>query len=415
MLHDERRREARGARARTLLAASVLAALVPSMLACGGDGAKSKGDPPATATKKTSEAEMARLTLREEAVARLGLVEGVVSASASTSSRTVAGEIVPASGRSLVVAAPVAGTLSPSSPQGLRIGQSVRRGEALVRLTPVATVDRDVRAQSERALSAAETRLSAAEARATRTEKLVADGAASAQKLEEAREARDVAKAERDAAKERAAMLARSPLESDVGVVLRAPEDGVIRALGLGTSGMVASGAPLVEIVGTSALWVRASLFVGDLRKIRPEAPARVRPLTEAPGIGEVEALPLAGPPTADSTSASFDVYFALGKEASFRPGERVAVTLPYGARMPAAPSAPTSARRQVPASAVMRDAYGGAWVYAVVGKYTYERRRLEVSGAEAGLVTFESGPAPGTAIVTTGAAELFGFEITGK
>jgi multidrug efflux pump subunit AcrA (membrane-fusion protein) len=327
----------------------------------------------------------------------------------------VAGEVVPASGRSLVVAAPVAGTLAPSSPQGLHIGQTVRRGEALVRLTPVATVDRDVRAQSERALSAAETRLTAAEARATRTEKLVADGAASAQKLEEAREARDVSKAERDAAKERAAMLARSPLESDVGVVLRAPEDGVIRALGLGTSGMVASGAPLVEIVGTSALWVRASLFVGDLRKIRPEASARVRPLTEAPGMGEVEALPLAGPPTADGTSASFDVYYALGKEASFRPGERVAVTLPYGARMPSAPSAPAPASRQVPASAVMRDAYGGAWVYAVVGKYTYERRRLEVSGAEAGLVTFESGPALGTAIVTTGAAELFGFEITGK
>lgn len=400
---------------RALFFASVLASMV---LACGSNGPKTKGDPPATATKKTSEAEMARLTLREEAVARLGLVEGVVAAGASTSSRTVAGEVVPASGRSLVVAAPVAGTLAPSSPQGLHIGQAVRRGEALVRLTPVATVDRDVRAQSERALSAAETRLTAAEARATRTEKLVADGAASAQKLEEAREARDVAKAERDAAKERAAMLARSPLESDVGVVLRAPEDGVIRALGLGTSGMVASGAPLVEIVGTSALWVRASLFVGDLRKIRPEAPARVRPLTEAPGIGEVEALPLAGPPTADSTSASFDVYYALGKEASFRPGERVAVTLPYGARMPSAPSAPSApapASRQVPASAVMRDAYGGAWVYAVVGKYTYERRRLEVSGAEAGLVSFESGPALGTAIVTTGAAELFGFEITGK
>lgn len=411
MLHVETYLGARGRNRRTW----VCSALLASLLSCGVEAPKGKGEAPATATKKTSESDMARLTLREEAVARLGLVEGVVTPGDVEEFRTVSGEVIPASGRSLVVAAPVAGTLAPSSPAGLRVGQTVRRGEALVRLTPVATVDRDVRAQSERALSAAETRLVAAEARATRTEKLVADGAASAQKLEEAREARDVAKAERDAAKERAAMLARSPLESDVGVVLRAPEDGVIRALGLGTSGMVASGAQLVEIVGTSALWVRASVFVGDLRKIRPEAPARVRPLTEAPGIGEVEALPLAGPPTADSASASFDVYYALGKEASFRPGERVAVRLSYGASRTFAPSVQAPPRRKVAASAVMRDAYGGAWVYTVVGKYTYERRRLDVSGAEGGFVTFESGPASGTAVVTTGAAELFGFEINGK
>lgn len=378
-------------------------------LACACNRApapKNDAAPPASATRKSSEAELARVFLSESAEQRLGVTIGTVRTTNAGRTRTVGGDVIPSSGRSLVVVAPVAGKLAPASADPLHAGQVFKRGDPVLRLTPVATVDRDVRSQAGRAVAAADSRLAAAEARFARTEKLLADGAASARQLEEARADRDVALAERDASKSRIGMLERAPLESDVAVTLRAPEDGVVRGVTVGTSGMVAAGAPLFELVGTSALWVKVSIFVGDLREVKTDAPARARPLTGLPTKDDPEALPVPGPPTADPASATFDLYYALGKDTDFRPGERISVTLPYRGEK----SALTA-----PAAAVLRDVHGVAWVYAVVGERTYERRRVEVSHVEGDQVILTRGIAAESRVLVGGVAQVFNYELTGK
>jgi membrane fusion protein, heavy metal efflux system len=366
-----------------------------------------KPKPAAVVTGKKPESELARITLTPEAEARLGLTVASATLHTSSRTRTVGGDVLPSSGRSLMVVAPVAGRLAVPGGTALAVGQTVRRGDPLLRLTPVAGVDRDLKATADRTVAIAESKLAAMESRLARAEKLLADGAGSARAVEEARADRDTARAELEAAKSRVGMLERSPLDSDVAVTLRAPEDGVVRAVSALPSSLVPPGAPLVEIVGTGALWVKVNVFVGDLRSIRHGSAARVRALTAKPAPTDPEALPVAGPPTSDPLTSSFDLYYALPKEADFRPGERVAVTLSYGDEVEAL---------HVPASSLVRDAAGGAWVYVLVAEHAFERRRVEVEHVGAEGVRIARGLAADARVVVTGAAELFGAELgTGK
>lgn len=118
----------------------------------------------------------------------------------------------------------------------------------------MATIDRDLRANADRSQSIAEARLTAMDARLARAETMLAGGSGSARAVEEARAERDTAKAELSAAKSRLGMLDRAPLEADVAVTLRAPEDGIVRAVSAPSSTLVPAGAPLFELVGTGAL-----------------------------------------------------------------------------------------------------------------------------------------------------------------
>jgi cobalt-zinc-cadmium efflux system membrane fusion protein len=110
----------------------------------------------------------------------------------------------------------------------------------------------------------------------------------------------------------------------------------------------------------------------------------------------------VSGPPTADPQTASFDLYFALAKETDFRPGERVAVTLTFRG---------DEAAIRLPASSVVRDVSGLAWVYESLPDHGYERRLVEVDRVEAGEAVVSRGIAEGTKVVTQGASQLFGVE----
>ncbi len=368
----------------------------------------------ATEQKKSTASSMianGRVVLDARTAERIGLEVARAELHSTPRTRTVGGDVLPSSGRSILVVAPIAGRVVGD----LRAGQMVHRGDAVLRLTPVASVDRDLRAQADRSESVAESRLTAAEARLSRAEKLLADGAASARQVEEARADRDVAKAELDASKSRLGMLARAPLEADVAALLRAPEDGVVQKVSAGSQSLVPAGAPLFELVGTGALWVKVSVFVGDLRSIQAEASARIRPLTASPVAAEIEALPVNGPPTADPATATADIYFALPKEGiDFRPGERVSVTLTYRGEEKGI---------IVPLPSIVRDANGAAWIYEVVGEHTFERRRVDVehvfewrSGTStsraARLASHSTWVKEGTRIVAAGSVELLGLEL---
>jgi hypothetical protein len=64
-----------------------------------------------------------------------------------------------------------------------------------------------------------------------------------------------------------------------------------------------------------------------------------------------------------------------------------------------------------VPYSALLYDSSGKTWVYTNTAPRVYQRQPVTVAKVEDGVVTASAGPAVGTAIVTVGAAELFGAE----
>lgn len=378
-----------------------LGSLALFLLGCGREASREGGahTAPATVANRVGESALTTVTLTADAARRLGIETAPVREGALAGSREVGGELVAVPGRAVMLSAPVAGRVLGSA---LRAGASVRRGELLARLVPIAPADRDLRAQAEQQVASAQARLDAAEARATRTAQLAQDRAGSVRAHEEAVAERDTARATLVAARARRARLRATPLDSDIALAIRAPADGVVRQVLVANGQSVAGGAPLVEVASLQGLWVRVPLYAGDLAALDPEAPARVRALSGSAREG-VSASPVEGPPTADPASATVDRYYAIENDAgAWRPGERVMLTLRLRV---------SSAARTAPWSSVVFDAYGGAWVYEVVAPQRFMRRRVEVERVDGDRAVLARGPSSGTVVVSVGAAELFGTE----
>jgi hypothetical protein len=60
---------------------------------------------------------------------------------------------------------------------------------------------------------------------------------------------------------------------------------------------------------------------------------------------------------------------------------------------------------------ALADDIQGGQWIYEQTAPNVFTRRRVEVQRVEGALAVLSRGPKAGAAIVTSGAAELFGIE----
>lgn len=368
------------------------------LLGCGGgDAPRAEATPPPAQTRARDLGLSASVTLTPEAAARLGIAVAPVERRSVPQMRELPGEVQARPGGVVTIAAPVPGLLVAAG-ELPRPGAVVTQGQALARLVPLASVDRDLRARAQSQVAAAEARRVASESRAQRAERLITGGAGSERSAEEARAERDIAAAELVAAKARLRMIERAPLASDVATVLRAPFAAVVRQVFVADGQSVGGGASLVELVADSPLWVRVPVPSADLADLA-EAPARIAALagTDAP----VLAAPVAGPPTADPGAGTVDRYFELPAGA-FRLGERVAVTLAERGSA----EAPV-----IPWSAVVHDASGQAWVYVQVGEHAYERRRVELLRIHGELAVLSRGPAPGALVVTAGAVELYGAE----
>ncbi|MGB5037290.1 MAG: efflux RND transporter periplasmic adaptor subunit, partial [Blastocatellia bacterium] len=114
-------------------------------------------------------------------------------------------------------------------------------------------------------------------------------------------------------------------------------------------------------------------------------------------------ARPVSAPPTADAASSTADLYYELPNgDGRLRPGERVGVTLSLKS---------TEDSLVVPWAAVLHDVNGGTWVYENTAPQVFVRRPVEVRDVVDRLAVLARGPAPGTRVVTAGAAELFGTE----
>lgn len=75
------------------------------------------------------------------------------------------------------------------------------------------------------------------------------------------------------------------------------------------------------------------------------------------------------------------------------------------------ATGAGTARQLVIPLAAVLYDNHGKTWTYTSPEPLTFVPKELVISRVEGDSAVLKSGPAPGTAVVTVGGAELLGAE----
>ncbi len=374
---------------------------------------KSTSHAPAAEFKKVNESELGTVTLTEDAEKRLGVVAGVIEMKDVLRARTYGGEVIAPAGKTILVSAPMQGTLQAPKDGVPQAGELIKKGRHVISLMPLFSPEASMtmaasRADIEGQVKNAETQVAAMKLALARAERLFNEEAGSKRAVEEAQAQHDLAQRTLEAANLRLAILTKAVGNVADGVAkpieVTSPEDGILRNVLALPGQSVPSGGALFEVVDLSEVWVRVPVYVGDLRDLASEGNAEVGDLSMRSGDPTWSATPVKAPPSANPLSATVDLFYAVTKnaEAKLTPGQRVGVKL----RTTESGSSLTA-----PWSSIVHDLSGGTWVYEVKGPRTYQRRRVVVRYSLDGLAVLASGPAAGTKVVSEGAIELFGAE----
>jgi hypothetical protein len=154
---------------------------------------------------------------------------------------------------------------------------------------------------------------------------------------------------------------------------------------------------------------VRVMFSPQEWDRLAKGQPARVFKLAPRSDRSDGMIAKPSGIPAAEDSKRSMLVYFYVldGKEHGLVPNERVRVELPL---------ADTGEKRKVvPYSAVYYDAKGDAWVYLNPKPLVYERKAIRIEHVIGDKAALIEGPDVGAAVVTVGAALLYGTELYGK
>jgi hypothetical protein len=276
---------------------------------------------PATVAKVVKEDDLTTVFLTEEAERRVGLTLAAAESKAVRRVRVYRGEVTVPVGRTILVAAPLGGTLNAPTGGVPKAGTAVKAGTPVFQLTPV--LSPDGRATLTAALADANGQVNTAKASfdltdiaVKRAERVLKEGAGSQRQVDEARAAFDVAKRTLDAATARQSILNKVVGDAEGGtaasITIDAPEDGILRVVSALPGQTVPSGAALFEVVDLSTVWVRVPLPVGDLDGIDRVEPAQVGKLSAPPGSRLPSAQPVAAPPSANPLAATVDVFYEL-------------------------------------------------------------------------------------------------------
>jgi len=305
----------------------------------------------------------------------------------------------PLPGGEAVVAAPAAGRFV--ADRLASIGDRVRAGGPLGRLEPRLTATTD-RATLAADVAEAQTTLEAARVEQTRAERLLADRAVPARRVEDAKRAATVAEARLRAAEARLAQRDET-LRSGGGAAagnafaIRAPIAGRITDVMATLGASYDEGAPLFKIARTDALELKAFVPAAEA--------AAARNLTglmlELPG--RADPLPLSfhhvhDPGVLDPTTKALPVQMEVdNRSGELLIGQTGTAILFTGGRqrVPA-----------VPKSAVLMEA-GRPYVFVQIGGERFARRFVDIASRDGELVGIKRGVKPGERVVTRGAYEV--------
>ncbi|TWU54471.1 copper/silver efflux system membrane fusion protein CusB [Rubripirellula tenax] len=386
---------------------------------------------PAKVEKLPVETDLATVTLTDDANRRLGITTVAVAIREVTRRRTLGGQAVVPSGRTIIVSAPLAGIVSRVDNTPLPFpGTKVTANQSLLSLKPLLSAERDVPTPAEQVqLVGARANLMAAQTVAMgdvdrgkaevegariafdRATKLFADRAGARRAVDDAEAALNIAASNLAAAEERATQLSSLVKMLDVQtpdgeatlLPMTTPIGGLVNRIEVSEGQTVASGAVMFEVVNLDTIWIRVPVFVDLLTSIQTDQAAMLVSLSGDALSPTARATPVAAPPTADAMTSSADLYYQVdNRELGLRPGQRIGVELPMSK---------TESALIVPTGAILYDINGGTWVYEVTGDRQYTRSRVAVRFVDGNDVVLGSGPSDGTQVVVDGAAELFGTE----
>lgn len=393
-------------------------------LGCDADRANDHATGPAK-LEHPDEGDIYRVVLTPRAVERLQISTAVVQRQPMLQTRTVGSSVMIPDGATVLVTAPVAGTLKTTGDSAVPIaGGRVTAGQAVLQLTPLLAPEREVPSAAERVsmanakasvLSAqivangdvrqGQAQLEAAEIALNRAQQLLTDKVGSQRDVDDAQARYDLAARTLEAAQDRKGQLdqvsfsAKAVDASDVSVL--SPQDGMLRNVTSSVGQVVSVGAPLFEVVDLDTMWVRVPVYPGLITQLDRDREASIEKLGQTSAAVEVQ--PIAAPPSGDVLASSVDIFYQLDNhDGSFSPGEPVRVILPLKGE---------TQSLVVPRAAILRDIHGVAWVYVNSAENEYRRHRVEVKFTTAELAVLSQGPAAGTAVVVDGVAELFGTE----
>ncbi len=369
--------------------------------------------PPSKVSSPLKEPELIVVTLTADAERRLGLQVQPIERRNVPRVRTYGGDVVHRPGNLVMVPAPLSGTLMAATQGELLVGRKVKRGEPVFRLTPLLTPDARANiaaslVDAEGQVKSAQTQVDAAQIALQRAKQLFNAEAGSKRAVDDAQAQYDLARKLLEAAQARRSLFGEVANEADSGsvpsLVIASPVDGLLRNVLALAGEAVPAGAALFEVINLDTVWVRVPVYVGELDEVNREMAARVGHVAARPGDQPWSAQPVAAPPSANALAATVDLFYELENTTSkLAPGQRVAATLTLRG---------DKENLVVPWSAVIHDIHGGTWVYERTSPQKYTRLRVLVRHVIGELAVIEDGPKPGTAVVTAGAAELFGTEV---
>jgi RND family efflux transporter MFP subunit len=390
----------------------------------------SKGSPaPPAVEKPKAESELACTTLTPDACQSLGIVTVAVKNRPVQEHLPLTGWVMARQGNEVTLTAPVAGYVrDPSAAQLIAtVGQKVRQGDPLLLIDPVLSPIEQVQLAAlkrgvENELAKARESLLAAEAELNRVLDLARQGLRGQQDVEQARVRHRHAKEDIAAAEDKRKLFLAGAEEGArlPPVPVKAPRDGTILAVPVSPGQYVPAAAPLVTVADLSLLWVRVPVPEQYLPQLDQQACVRIAVKSATPPSSQgslknpekpppIEAKPVALVPLVDAVRHTADMIYEL-PAATGRPvlakDQMVTAFVPLGRQ---------SEETVVPYSAIVFDAYAGAWIYLEKepkdGKQVYERRRVEVGASVDGGVVVRPCCKPGERVVVTGAAALFSRE----
>ena len=367
----------------------------------------------AVVAKTAKEDEFNKITITEDAEKRLDIRIGTIERKEMRRVRDYGGEVMIPVGHTILVAAPLSGTLK-APPAGVpQAGKSVKQGDLIFQLVLLLTPEFRantmlLRDTAEANMKNADELLNAAIVTLKQAKSTLASMTGTQGAVDDAEAQVAIRRKGLETATETLNRLTGLLKQSESGItseVLRidCPQDGLLRNINAMQGQYVNAGAPLFEVLDLSTLWVRVPVYVGDATELDAASNAMIGNLSAKPGEHHLSAKPIAAPPSANPLGSTVDLYYELDKSATkYSPGQRVSATVPLKG---------DKESLTVPWSAVIHDIHGGTWVYEVVGERVYNRKRVVVRYVSGETAVLGSRHPVGTKVVTAGAAELFGTE----
>jgi RND family efflux transporter MFP subunit len=278
--------------------------------------------------------EPVEVSLTPDAMGRAGIKTAVVQRRAIAASITVPGTVAPNAYRETKATALVGGIVRNVD---VELGTLISRGQPLAILVSTDLADAQMKYLSARAMLAAEHQ------KLTRTEKLVALGAASRQELEEISAVQAARETETAAARQRLLLLGlssqqvaalRTADEIVSEVTVPAPGAGTVTARAVNPGQVVSAGQELFVIADLSTVWIVADLYEKDFATIRVGSAATVTVPAMPPVRGRVAYIDPRVDPAARTAKVRVEVANAMG---ALRLGMFVSVSFTVAATTPGA------------------------------------------------------------------------------